>query len=351
MRWRVFLVTVGTVVLFGGCGDDSDSTTGPQGPEPYTESIDPNAPVWSLVGVQGTLQKFNLSVDSVLVERSWPPFDTSLEVIAADAGMLWAGTYQGLVLRLDTAGLSTLGAIEVTPVEHARITHIAARHGQLWVADRVSSGPPRVHRIDKSADTVIATVSVTDADSICFGVDIAPEAAYALCGNPFTLAKIDISSNTVAATLAVGENPDDPSGTRGAFRGTGLLAVVGPTGWVYDQQNRKLNRIDLTAMTIQATFDISDVVTSANAEMVASTAGVFVSVATPGVVYALDASTGAVRNAWQSAANILKLSITADRLLALQADHAMNCITEIDPETMQTVHETGYDIYSSDIDI
>ncbi len=352
MVWRMGLTTVFAVVLCGGCGDDTGTSTGPEGPTPYTESVAPDAPVWSLVGVQGILQKFDLAADSVLLERSFPPFDTSLEVIAADGDMIWAGTYQGLVLRLDTADLSTRGGVETTPAEHARITSLAARHGQLWVVDQVSGGSPRVHRIDRSTDTVIATVSITDADSACYGVDISPDAAYALCGHPFLLARIDISSNTVAATLAVGQNPNDPTGARGAYRGKGVLAVVGPTGWVFDQPNRMLTRIDLETMTIDTTFDLSAMVSGANAHMAASTAGVFVSTeARPGVVYRIDSSTGSAAAQWQSGHSIFTLSITADRLLVLQADNAMNCITEVDPATMGTVHETGYDIYSSDVDI
>jgi hypothetical protein len=269
------LLTTGAgicVLLFLGCGD---SGTDPDTNTSYTETISANAPVWSLVGVQGKLQKFDLPNDTVLIERSFSPFDTSLEKIATGFNSVWGATYQGSIIRMDTATLASQAVITPNPADPQRITGIVVRENQIWAWDRVSAGTaPRAYHINTTTNTVSATINFAAADSACYSVDVGPNAAYALVGHPMRLIKMDPLTNTIVSSLGVGL--DTLTNTRGDFNGKGMLAVVNTTGWVLDQPHTTLLKIDLISMTISESFDVSGLLSMNNERIDASSAGVFI---------------------------------------------------------------------------
>lgn len=118
---------------------------------------------------------------------------------------------------------------------------VAITSDAVWVG---STGPDAVHRIDPKTNTRVATVELPGKP--CAGLATGFGSLWVpLCGNPSTLAKVDLKRNALMAILQTG-----PAGAEGG------IAASPDSIWLVVDKNGSLARIDPEKGTVRQTIQI-----------------------------------------------------------------------------------------------
>jgi streptogramin lyase len=111
----------------------------------------------------------------------------------------------------------------------------------VWVG---STGPNAVHRIDPKRNQRVATVKL-DGEP-CAGMTAGFNSLWVpLCGNPTTLARVDMKSNTLSAVFKAG-----PAGAEGG------IAASADSVWLVRDKNGQLARIDPASGAVQQVVQV-----------------------------------------------------------------------------------------------
>ncbi len=256
------------------------------------------------------------------------PADPNDLVIAA--GKVWVGTDDGDLLAIDPQSGEAGDPLHIGgPIEH-----IAAGGGRLFVAHfggGDSGLPPQVVEVDPAKVTELNRFAVVDINESHDGLILDGSTLYVLVGNGFALERVDPDSGAVMDSVALGENPDDPSGPRGDFYGYGQMILVGGTMWVLDEYKNKVLGVDATSLAVGPILDATSWLDNGGADYLASDGkDVFVSLKDANSIVRLDGKTGEVKDTYdyEDGAGVIAFK---DGLLYMDGDESFGDLLLIDP--------------------
>jgi hypothetical protein len=190
------------------------------------------------------------SPEPILVGRVETP-----DTFAADEDGVWMAYTEGEIYGADADGSNLTGPFDVA-ADGIGADLIALRNGEVWLARGNAESALAVYDISADSLTEIALTEetwcgpfdglVTDGDDV-----------FVLCSNPFELWKLDADSQELDGSVALGEDPSDPTGPRGEFFGAGKLGVGEDSLWIFNTDALKLHQIDKSDLSIEETVDLS----------------------------------------------------------------------------------------------
>ena len=191
---------------------------------------------------------------------------------------------------------------------------VAIMSDAVWVG---STGPYAVHRIDPKSNKLVATVKVPGEP--CAGLATGFGSLWVpLCGQPSTLAKIDVNHNTLTAVLSIG-----PAAAEGG------ITTSPDSVWLVVDKNGSLARIDPATGTVRQRIQIPP----GSYNPLYSDRQIWVTRAEGAEVTSVDASTGVVLGTVKTGPNPRFLTAGAGAVWTLnQGDGSM---TRIDTKTRQ----------------
>ncbi|MBD3239224.1 MAG: hypothetical protein GF331_01460 [Chitinivibrionales bacterium] len=335
-------------VLLHTCADDTDTiTSADPGPLP----ADPNGVVWNIE--YGKLTGYDLARDSVVAEDAGFRESFDARSMVAEGDMLYIGLKDGVLLPVDVSDHTQLlykPQVQVPADVNGALDELSLHADALWAIEQSLSMGVRLVRFAADDGRLIDTLRLGTAGRNAYGLTVYSGDPWVLVGNPFMLLRIDARTCSVVDTVALGRDPANAA-VRGFFDGAGRLARAGAAAWVADNTSRTLLEIDLGTAAVVRELDIGSLLAGSEMQLLASDWGVFLTdgISAAETMYKLDPANGSVIASYTVGVNegIFHSTIKQQRLLInLGGPNGMNNIVELDTETMTTLHETGFDIYS-----
>lgn len=239
----------------------------------------------------------------------------------ADANGVWMATSTPKIYGMNTDGSNLRGPFDV-PASSVGLDFATIAGTEVWFANSGSNAGPVV--FDTVAETAADLPPDPDFGGSFDGIDSDDSSVYVLHGISFGLVKYSRATRARELGVALGENPADPTGPRGAFAGNGELGVGSGFVWVFDTSVYKLHKIAKADLSITQTVDLNALILPAadskNMNMVVGDTRVYIANRDPGddtgVILAVDKASGTASSVWTMPDSIIPaLGIKGDTLL------------------------------------
>ena len=184
-----------------------------------------------------------------------------------------------------------------------------------------------VTRIDALTNRITADIEVKPSE---FGeIKVGAGAVWVTDFVHDTLLRIDPKLAKVAKSITVGTNPE-------------WLTVTPETVWVSNHRAGSISKVDVASNTVAATYTFAPTGTSGPRGIVLLDGGVWTSAANSNSVYRLDPKSGSVVKELLIAKEDIHSLMTDGQFLYLPAGGAL---TQIDPKTNAVTKELRYDAF------
>lgn len=183
------------------------------------------------------LRRFSFPTDELYVAVDLPQFTSGGLALLNDK--IWVTLNDNRILKLNRS----TNAIEETVVVGTQVTRLAKYGDELIIMDMGtgSEDSKRQRMIRYNTKTKAHTeYKIGDITQIYDSMRVVGDHLFVLTTNDFTIFKIDLKTN-VSTALKIGE--------AGGY-GYGDFVVQGDTGWIIDDYNNKMIKVDLKTMKL-----------------------------------------------------------------------------------------------------